>query len=64
VRRAVCGGRWPVCGRTQRLAGVLRVYHGLSHREVAEVVGGSEGAARVNYHLGIKRLREPLTCAS
>ena len=59
VRRALAGLR-----EKQRLAGVLRVYHGLSHREVAEVVGGSEGAARVNYHLGIKRLREPLTCAS
>lgn len=44
----------------QRLAVSLRVYHGLSHREIAEVLGSSEGAARVNYHLGIKRLRELL----
>jgi RNA polymerase sigma-70 factor, ECF subfamily len=44
----------------QRLAVSLRIYQGLSHREIAEVLGSSEGAARVNYHLGIKRLRELL----
>jgi RNA polymerase sigma-70 factor, ECF subfamily len=44
----------------QRLAVSLRIYHDLSHREIAEVLGSSEGAARVNYHLGIKRLRELL----
>jgi RNA polymerase sigma-70 factor, ECF subfamily len=44
----------------QRLAVSLRVYQGLSHREIAKVLGSSEGAARVNYHLGIKRLRELL----
>lgn len=59
VRRAVAA-----LPERQRLAVVLRVYHGLSHREVAEVLGCSEGAARVNYHLGIKRLRELLTCTS
>jgi RNA polymerase sigma-70 factor, ECF subfamily len=44
----------------QRLAVSLRIYQDLSHREIAEVLGSSEGAARVNYHLGIKRLREML----
>ena len=44
----------------QRQAVALRVQQGLSYREIAELVGGSEGAARVNYHLGIKRLRELL----
>lgn len=44
----------------QRLAVSLRIYQDLSHREIAEVLGSSEGAARVNYHLGIKRLRELL----
>lgn len=42
----------------QRLAVSLRIYEGMSHREIAEVLGSSETAARVNYHLGIKRLRE------
>jgi RNA polymerase sigma-70 factor (ECF subfamily) len=42
----------------QRLAVTMRVYQGLSHREIAEVTGSSEGAVRVNYHLGIKRLKE------
>ncbi|MDT8339923.1 MAG: RNA polymerase sigma factor [Longimicrobiales bacterium] len=41
----------------QRLAVQLRVDEGLSFREVGEIIGSSEGAARVNYHHGIKRLR-------
>lgn len=45
----------------QRLAVSLRIHQGLSHREIGEVIGSSEGSARVNYHLGIKRLRELLT---
>jgi RNA polymerase sigma-70 factor, ECF subfamily len=44
----------------QRLAVTLRIYQGLSHREIAEVLDSTEGAVRVNYHLGIKRLRELL----
>ncbi|MEJ2186123.1 MAG: RNA polymerase sigma factor [Gemmatimonadota bacterium] len=42
----------------QRLAVTMRVFQGLSHREIAEVTGSTEGAVRVNYHLGIKRLKE------
>ena len=45
----------------QRLAVQLRVDEGLSFREVGDVSGSSEGAARVNYHHGILRLREWLT---
>lgn len=42
----------------QRLAVQLRVDEGLSFKEVGEIIGSSEGAARVNYHHGIRRLRE------
>ena len=42
----------------QRLAVSFRVYDGLSFREVGELIGSSEGSARVNYHHGIRRLRE------
>jgi RNA polymerase sigma-70 factor (ECF subfamily) len=42
----------------QRLAVQLRVDEGLSFREVGEVIGSTEGAARVNYHHGVRRLRE------
>jgi RNA polymerase sigma-70 factor (ECF subfamily) len=42
----------------QRLAVSLRVNQGLSYTEIGAVLDCSEGAARVNYHLGIKRLRE------
>jgi len=42
----------------QRLAVTLRVFEGLSFKEVGALIGSSEGAARVNYHHGIRRLRE------
>lgn len=42
----------------QRLAVQLRVEEGLGFREVGRIIGSSEGAARVNYHHGIKRLRQ------
>jgi RNA polymerase sigma-70 factor (ECF subfamily) len=42
----------------QRLSIALRIDEGLSFREIGEVIGSSEGAARVNYFHGIRRLRE------
>jgi len=41
----------------QRLAVELRIDQGLSFREVGEMIGSSEGSARVNYHHGITKLR-------
>jgi RNA polymerase sigma-70 factor (ECF subfamily) len=54
-RARACLARLP---EKQRLAVQLRVDEGLSFREVGEAIGSSEGAARVNYHHGIRRLRE------
>jgi RNA polymerase sigma-70 factor, ECF subfamily len=42
----------------QRLAVTLRAQQGLSYQEIAAAMECTEGAARVNYHLGVKRLRE------
>lgn len=42
----------------QRLSIQLRVDEGLSFREIGDVIGSSEGAARVNYFHGIRKLRE------
>ena len=42
----------------QRLSVSLRIDEGLSFREIGEMIGSSEGAARVNYFHGIRRLRE------
>jgi RNA polymerase sigma-70 factor (ECF subfamily) len=42
----------------QRLCVELRLFHDLSFREVAEIVGCSEEAAKVNFHYGVKRLRD------
>jgi RNA polymerase sigma-70 factor (ECF subfamily) len=44
----------------QRLVVSMRIYEGLSYREIAEIIGSSEGAARVNYHHGVNRLKEIL----
>jgi RNA polymerase sigma-70 factor, ECF subfamily len=44
--------------RKQRLTLELRVYQDLSFREVAEILGTSEGAAKVNYHYAVQRLKE------
>jgi RNA polymerase sigma factor (sigma-70 family) len=41
----------------QRLAVQLRTQEGMSFKEVAAIIGSSEGAARVNYFHGIRRLR-------
>lgn len=44
----------------QRMSVSLRLFDGLSFREVGRAIESSEGAARVNYHHGIRRLRELL----
>lgn len=45
----------------QRGAVSLRIYEGLSFREIGEIIGCSEVSARVNYHHGIQKLREALS---
>ncbi len=57
ARARACLARLP---EKQRLAVSLRVFEGLSFREVGQAIGSSEGAARVNYHHGIRRLQELL----
>jgi RNA polymerase sigma-70 factor (ECF subfamily) len=34
------------------------VQQGLSYKEIAEVVGSTEGAARVHYHNALKTVKE------
>ena len=43
---------------TQRQAVSVTIFEGLSFRAVGVLIGSSEGAARVNYQHGIRRLRE------
>ncbi len=45
----------------QRLSVTLRIDQGLSYAEIAQLIDSTEGAVRVNYHLGIKRLKGMLT---
>ena len=53
VRDAV-GGLTP----TQREVFTLRVAEGLSYKEIAEVAGTTEGAARVHYHNAMRAVKE------
>ncbi|MFQ6102890.1 MAG: RNA polymerase sigma factor [Candidatus Glassbacteria bacterium] len=42
----------------QRMALTLRIYDGLTHREIADVLGCSEGTVKVNFHHAINSLRK------
>jgi RNA polymerase sigma-70 factor, ECF subfamily len=43
---------------TQREVFALRVARGLSYKEIAELVGTTEGAARVHYHNAMRTVKE------
>lgn len=45
---------------TQREVFTLRVGEGLSYKEIAEVVGTTEGAARVHYHNALRTIKDAL----
>jgi RNA polymerase sigma-70 factor (ECF subfamily) len=45
---------------TQREVFTLRVSEGLSYKEIAELVGTTEGAARVHYHNAMRTVKESL----
>ncbi len=44
--------------RMQREVFTLRVQEGRSYREIAEILGSSEGAARVHYHNAMRAVKE------
>src|SRR5437016_12366290 len=44
--------------RKQRAALILRVYHDMSHREIAEAVGSSVGAVKTNVFHALRNLRK------
>lgn len=44
----------------QRAAVILRVYQGLSHREISDVLGCSVGTVKANYFHAIRNLRKAL----
>jgi RNA polymerase sigma-70 factor, ECF subfamily len=45
---------------TQREVFLLRVQQGMAYREIAEVVGSTEGATRVHYHNAIETIKRYL----
>ncbi len=45
----------------QRATVILRVYQGLSHREIATILGTTEGAAKANLFHALGNLRKLLT---
>jgi RNA polymerase sigma-70 factor (ECF subfamily) len=44
----------------QRYTVILKVYQGLTYREIAAIKGCSEGTAKANFHFGVKKLKEIL----
>lgn len=44
--------------KTQREVFTLRVSEGLSYKEIADVAGTTEGAARVHYHNAMRAIKE------
>lgn len=44
----------------QRAAVILRIYHGLSHKEISDVLGCSVGTVKANYFHAIRNLRKLL----
>jgi len=46
--------------RLQREVFLLRVNEGLSYKQIAEIVGSTEGAARVHYHNAVRAVKELL----
>lgn len=46
--------------RMQREVFNLRVSEGMSYREIADVLGSTEGAARVHYHNALRAVKEAL----
>ena len=55
VRRAIAS-----LPEKQRAAIILRLYHDLSHQEIAECLGSTEGAAKANVFHAMHRLRDAL----
>jgi RNA polymerase sigma-70 factor, ECF subfamily len=49
--------------RLQREVFLLRVQEGRSYKEIAEIVGSTEGATRVHYHHAMKAVKESLHVA-
>jgi RNA polymerase sigma-70 factor, ECF subfamily len=56
VRRAV-----DALSPMQREVFTLRVEQGMSYRDIAEIVGTTEGAARVHYHNAMRAVKESLS---
>ena len=44
----------------QRITLQLRMYEGMDYKEISRILGGTEGAARVNFFQATKTLREKL----
>jgi RNA polymerase sigma-70 factor (ECF subfamily) len=42
----------------QRAAVILRIYHGLSHKEISEILGCSVGTVKANYFHALRNLRK------
>ena len=46
--------------KQQRLVVIMRIAQEIPYKNIARILGTSEGTAKVNYHHGIKKLKEQL----
>lgn len=46
--------------KKQRMTLVLRTYHGMSHREISELMGSSIGTTKANFFFALRNLRKVL----
>jgi RNA polymerase sigma-70 factor (ECF subfamily) len=46
--------------KKQRATLILRAYHGLSHQQIAEILGSSVGAAKANFFHALASLKRIL----
>ena len=58
--RARARGRSRSCRRKQRATLILRMYHELSHEEIADVLGSSVGAVKANFFHALGNLKKQL----
>ena len=59
-RRRRCGAAVAQLPTKQRMTLELRVYEELSFKDIAAALDTTEGAAKVNFHYAVRRLRELL----
>ena len=60
ARRRACAPRSPSCRGSSARRSILRMYHEMSHQEIADVLGSSVGAVKANFFHALSNLKKML----